>query len=583
MTLSPAPRARRAPPRASDSRARVRLDVARRAVSMPWRGRVREARVPAPFDARRRARGDDAEDDDETGHEATKRLRTSERRSHVVASRLDDPASSLFAEHTFYFDGFVPGGIGARREAVESRGGAIALAFGRRCGVSRYVVEDYGVMDAQVRERWARGDEPGMRCVRASWISACIEAGELVDCDAHAPLGTPRASPKKASRKATATELDLVDLVVNTAWNGTGGVSTQERLRETWAIRVVFERVSRALADGKTSDVEIRKMSAKAYNALRAIVDEKWIVPVSACEALVDLQGTRNLSKRHDFASSQASPADVAQALEWIMVDSQGVNVDATLHNIRDDGWDPSWLRERASVDSGVMTRRASREAAEAAASQETSKDLQTLSQLSNIEDDVLAALDPFTRYEWTKARADRERQRMDRLRAEQSAAFQLLKACSSKKVVDKATSKFRRPTPVAGRSPAKNTKKNVSTKATSQMPITAYASPVKENRSGTAQKSCVGEPIMASTSVHTATLLHALERVLTVDADNAVDGRIDVAADIVRLHIEELARCRRKQEVKAVRAGVGNTHSDHPRWIEVREKLLSCTESLVT
>ena len=47
---------------------------------------------------------------------------------------------------------------------------------------------------------------------------------------------------------------------------------------------------------------------------------------MSASEALVDIQGTRNLEKRNNLAPSQGSPADVAQALEWIMVDAQGVS-----------------------------------------------------------------------------------------------------------------------------------------------------------------------------------------------------------------------------------------------------------------
>ena len=151
-------------------------------------------------------------------------------------------------------------------------------------------------------------------------------------------------------------------MIVDTAWNGTGGVSTQEQMRETWTIRVVFERVERALEDERVKDSEIRKMSARSYNALKAVVDERWIAPVSASEALVDIQGTRNLEKRNNLAPSQGSPADVAQALEWIMVDAQGVNVRASMHNVREDGWDPAWLRERASAESvGVMTRRASR------------------------------------------------------------------------------------------------------------------------------------------------------------------------------------------------------------------------------
>ena len=119
-------------------------------------------------------------------------------------------------------------------------------------------------------------------------------------------------------------------------------------------------------------------------------MDERWIAPVSASEALVDIQGTRNLEKRNNLAPSQGSPADVAQALEWIMVDAQGVNVRASMHNVREDGWDPAWLRERASAESvGVMTRRASQEAAAAAVASQSEQDLRTLSQLSNIEPEV--------------------------------------------------------------------------------------------------------------------------------------------------------------------------------------------------
>lgn len=113
-------------------------------------------------------------------------------------------------------------------------------------------------------------------------------------------------------------------------------------------------------------------------------------------------------------------------------------------------------------------------------------------------------------------------------------------------------------------------------------MSITAYASPLKREQEPGLERSHAGEPIMASTTVHTATLLHALDRVLTVDAQGAVDGRLDVAADVVRLHIIELARDRRRQEVKGVRNGLGNLHSDHPRWVEVRGRILASTAELV-
>ena len=36
------------------------------------------------------------------------------------------------------------------------------------------------------------------------------------------------------------------------------------------------------------------------------------------------------------------------------MVDEKGVNVTATMHDVRSDGWDPSWLTERASADASV-------------------------------------------------------------------------------------------------------------------------------------------------------------------------------------------------------------------------------------
>jgi|TARA_B100000073_G_scaffold315564_2_gene291598 hypothetical protein len=374
--------------------------------------------------------------------------------------------------------------------------------------------------------------------------------------------------------------VDLVDLIVDTAWNGTGGVSTQEQMRETWTIRVVFERVERALEDERVKDSEIRKMSARSYNALKAVVDERWIAPVSASEALVDIQGTRNLEKRNNLAPSQGSPADVAQALEWIMVDAQGVNVRASMHNVREDGWDPAWLRERASAESvGVMTRRASQEAAAAAVASQSEQDLRTLSQLSNIEPEVFEALDPQTRYEWSKARADREKQRIDRLRAEQSAVFQLLRVGSSGKNVTKATAKKPRIVTPTERSPAKKfplKKSNVS-----QMPITVYTSPTKEKGLEPSRRSCVGEPVMSSASVHTATLLHAFDRVLSVDGENEVDGRLDVAGEVVRLHIEELVRDGRRQEVKAVRGGLENMHSDHPKWVGIRRKILDSTKSL--
>ena len=113
-------------------------------------------------------------------------------------------------------------------------------------------------------------------------------------------------------------------------------------------------------------------------------------------------------------------------------------------------------------------------------------------------------------------------------------------------------------------------------------MSITAYTSPLKQERGPGLERSNAGGPIMASTTVHTATLLHALDRVLTVDAQGVVDGRLDVAADVVCLHIIELARDRRRQEVKGVRSGLENLHSDHPRWVEVRGRILALTAELV-
>jgi hypothetical protein len=304
--------------------------------------------------------------------------------------------------------------------------------------------------------------------------------------------------------------------------------------------------------------------------------------------------------KRNRYESSQTSPTDAAQALEWIMVDQQGVNVRASMHNIRDDGWDPSWLRERTSIDGVMVTRRASRAAEEAvvaAASQEpgNSSEMKTLSQLSQIDAETFAALDQQTRYEWSKARADAEKKRLNYQRAEQSAVFQLLKARGSGKVA-KVHSKnaFRSVITLANQNTSKQTSfQNTSTGASNghktapkkfgaQMPITAYASPIKDEVTRTSVRCFRGEPIMASTTVHTATLLHALDRVLAVDSENSVEGRLDVAAEVIQLHIEELARDGRRQEVRGVRSGLENIHSDHPRWLEVRASVLLATEPLI-
>ena len=114
-----------------------------------------------------------------------------------------------------------------------------------------------------------------------------------------------------------------------------------------------------------------------------------------------------------------------------------------------------------------------------------------------------------------------------------------------------------------------------------SQMPMTVYTSPTKEKGLEPSRRSCVGEPVMSSASVHTATLLHAFDRVLSVDGENEVDGRLDVAGEVVRLHIEELVRDGRRQEVKAVRGGLENMHSDHPKWVGIRRKILDSTKSL--
>lgn len=554
---------------------------------MPWRGRAREARVPRAFDAnrslRRGANGvDDAEDD---APRQTRHSRATT--SYVVSSppRDDERLSDLFAGATFYFDGYVPEGASVVRTLAERHGGRVALAWSKTAKITHYVVEDYGCMDEMARDRHRRGKSKEMRCVRSSWIMRSIDDGRLVeDYAAHAPRGTPRASPKKSKREAALTEMDLVDLIIDTAWNGTGGVSTQKALRETWVIRVIFDRVVKVMQDGRTKDADVRLISFKAYNALKQVVHERWIVPVSASEALVHIEGTKNIGKRNNFVTSQSSPTDAAQALEWIMVDEKGVNVTATMHDVRSDGWDPSWLTERASADAsvGVVTRRASR----AAAASQDEQDLRTLSQLSNIDPEDLEALDPQTRYEWSKARADRENQRLQHRNAANSSAFQLLKACGSGKA-GKAI-KTRRPAPVAASSPAKRqmtTRKGAQragVKKSAQMPITAYASPVKEKGGQeAARRSCVGEPVMASTSVHTATLLHALERVLSVDAQCPVDDRVDVVAEIVRLHIEELAHDGRRQEVRAVRCGLENLYSDHPSWVAARANILTATASL--
>lgn len=579
---------------------------------MPWRGRARDAVVPRAFDGRRgkaRAWGvmdDDDEDDDdgkggETGHGGGATTSTSRaaraavktgagrgrdaRDGAVVDGATERRASGggALVGVTFYLDGAFAEGARALRATGESVGGTCALAYARDAGITHYVVDDFGCMEDAARERYRTGRCGGMKCVRGEWIRASAREGRAAAEESYAPRGTPRGTPRKrgAWRRGDVTEVDLVDLIVDTAWNGTGGVSTQEQMRETWTIRVVFERVERALEDERVKDSEVRKMSARSYNALKAVVDERWIAPVSASEALVDIQGTRNLEKRNNLAPSQGSPADVAQALEWIMVDTQGVNVRASMHDVRDDGWNPTWLRERASSESvGVMTRRASQEAAAAAVASQSEQDLRTLSQLSNIEPEVFEALDPQTRYEWSKARAEREKQRIDRLRAEQSAVFQLLRAGSSGKNVTKATAKKPRLATPTERSPAK--KFPVKKSNVSQMPITVYTSPTKEKDAEPSRRSCVGEPVMASTSVHTATLLHAFDRVLSVDGENEVDGRLDVAGEVVRLHIEELARDRRRQEVKAVRGGLENMHSDHPKWVAIRRKILDSTKHLL-
>jgi len=549
------------------------FDGARR---MPWRGRARDVAVPRAFDGRwgraMRARGGD-DDDGATRCDGSARREGRDRRGDATAMRGD-----ALVGVTFYLDGGFVEGARALRATGESVGGTCALAYARDAGITHYVVDDFGRMEDAARERYGTGRCGGMKCVRGEWIRASAREGRAAAEESYAPRGTPRR--RGSRRRGDVTEVDLVDLIVDTAWNGTGGVSTQEQMRETWTIRVVFERVERALEDERVKDSEIRKMSARSYNALKAVVDERWIAPVSASEALVDIQGTRNLEKRNNLAPSQGSPADVAQALEWIMVDAQGVNVRASMHNVREDGWDPAWLRERASAESvGVMTRRASQEAAAAAVASQSEQDLRTLSQLSNIEPEVFEALDPQTRYEWSKARADREKQRIDRLRAEQSAVFQLLRAGSSGKNVTKATAKKPRIVTPTERSPAKKfplKKSNVS-----QMPITVYTSPTKEKGLEPSRRSCVGEPVMSSASVHTATLLHAFDRVLSVDGENEVDGRLDIAGEVVRLHIEELVRDGRRQEVKAVRGGLENMHSDHPKWVGIRRKILDSTKSL--
>ncbi len=558
-------------------------------VRMPWRGRARDANVPRAFDGRRgrsdATRAGDGDDDGATRREreaSTRRERPRDGDGDGGDATGTGTREGALARVRFYLDGAFAEGARALRAMGESVGGTCALTYARDARITHYVVDDFGRMEDAARARYGTGRCGGMKCVRGEWIRASAREGRAVAEESYAPRGTPRGTSRRrgSRRRGDVTEVDLVDLIVDTAWNGTGGVSTQEQMRETWAIRVVFERVERALEDERVKDSEIRKMSARSYNALKAVVDERWIAPVSASEALVDIQGTRNLEKRNNLAPSQGSPADVAQALEWIMVDAQGVNVRASMHNVREDGWDPAWLRERASAESvGVMTRRASQEAAAAAVASQSEQDLRTLSQLSNIEPEVFEALDPQTRYEWSKARADREKQRIDRLRAEQSAVFQLLRAGSSGKNVTKATAKKPHIVTPTERSLAKKfplKKSNVS-----QMPITVYTSPTKEKGLEPSRRSCVGEPVMSSASVHTATLLHAFDRVLSVDGENEVDGRLDIAGEVVRLHIEELVRDGRRQEVKAVRGGLENMHSDHPKWVGIRRKILDSTKSL--
>jgi hypothetical protein len=219
---------------------------------MPWRGRARDVAVPRAFDGRcvRATRGGD-DDDGATRREASVRREGRDRARDATRTR-----GGALVDVTFYLDGAFAEGARALRAMGESVGGTCALTYARDAGITHYVVDDFGRMEDAARARYGTGRCGGMKCVRGEWIRASAREGRAVAEESYAPRGTPRGTPRRrgSRRRGDVTEVDLVDLIVDTAWNGTGGVSTQEQMRETWTIRVVFERVERALEDERVKD-----------------------------------------------------------------------------------------------------------------------------------------------------------------------------------------------------------------------------------------------------------------------------------------------------------------------------------------
>jgi len=545
---------------------------------MPWRDRSRNLRVPTHFDGRRRTSSKRTREDDDGSLTLVR-----ERRFRAPVQALA-PGVGVFADVVAFIDGWCPGGANVVRDAIASLGGVTALYYDKRV-VTHYVCESYDGMDADARRRAER-----MTCVRSAWvIDSALRRAKLSEDD-YAPSGN---APKRNGRNATT---DLVDFVVDGVWNGTGGVATQREMNHTWCVRVVFERVERAMSDGKTKDVDARRASHKAYDALKKIVDMKFVIPIGAGEALVDVAGLRNFQKRNRFESSQTSPANAAEMLEWVMVDKTGVNVRASMHDVREDGWSPDWLasESRGSIESnGVVTRRASRQAAVprvAAAGDRPPLDTQTLSQVSNIDDETLDALDPATRYEWQKAREHAAKKKVNHERAKQSAVFQLLSATGNfddakgkSKARVGASAKRLSPMKAVALQPVAKTRTPPQPKRVNrggaQLSIKSFASPVKKAPLAPA-RSFVGESVMASASVHTPTLIHAFTQLLERDALDPVPDRVGAACAVMRAHIEQLERDGRRAAARQVRAAVSDVRCQHPEFTpEMRNRAL-CRDS---
>lgn len=546
---------------------------------MPWRDRARHTQIPRHFDARTRRvtkRPTDALDEAIGRPIKAPKRETRPRQPRPPVSAPDVARDGIFANVTAYIDGWVPEGAKTVREAITSRGGVVALYYDKTT-VTHYIVDSYDAMDADVRQRvgkYASTSSPrgAMVCVRGAWVIQSVKQDKALGVEAFAPLGDAPKAPSAKAATGKYSTTDLVDVVINAAWNGTGGVSTQEGLRETWCVKVVFEGVERALTDGKTKDADARKLSTQAYKALKRVVDAKWVIPIGASEALVDLSGMRNFQKRNRFESSQTSPANAAEMLEWVMIDKTGINVRATMHNMRDDGWEPEWLVIDADVDAaresvGVLTRRASREAAtRVALSQESQRalDTHTLSQVSNIDDETLNALDPQTRYEWQKSRENVAKKKLNHERAKQSAVFQLLNATG--KFLGDAKGKSK-----GALSPLKKTLQPNASRHTppqpkrtqrsgAQLSIKSFASPVKAPRPAPARaRSFVGEAVISSARVHTPTLMHAFTSLLERDAVDPVPDRVGAACAVMRAHIEQLERDGRRAAARQVRAAVAD------------------------